>query len=99
MPVPSQHHAQPDGHAPVEAAREQIDGEGPGRDEKRPDPDRPVVQSIADLVSRADGALGVELDPLGVPELQRPAGGHQRAERFAKRVAILTRHSSTIRSL
>src|SRR6185503_13468091 len=59
-------------------------------------PDRPVVQPIADFVRCANGAVGIELDPLGVSQLQRPAGRHQRAEHVAKRVAILTRHSSLV---
>ena len=64
-----EHDAQPRRHAPVEAVREQIERERPGRDEEGPDPDRPVVQAIADLVALADLPIRRALHQARVPDL------------------------------
>ena len=52
-----QHGAEPQRHARVEAACEQIEGQRPGRDEEHQDPDRPVREPVTDLVALADRAI------------------------------------------
>ena len=52
-----QHGAEPQRHARVEPALEQIEGQRPGRDEEDEDPDRPVVEPVIELVALADLAL------------------------------------------
>ena len=56
------HDPQPGGHAPVEAALEQVERQRGGDDEADPDPDRPVRQPIADLVALAYLARAGELN-------------------------------------
>src|SRR5690606_28308334 len=63
---PQQHHAQPGDEPRVEDALEEIEGEGPRRDEEYEDPDRPVVEAVIELVAAPQNALGVELDVQGV---------------------------------
>ena len=86
----TEHDTEPGGHAPVEALREQVERERARRDEERPDPDRPVVQPVAGLVAGAELAFRVELDALGVADLDGVAGRHQIAEhcRAARRAAL-----------
>ena len=101
-PGAGQHDAQPRGHAPVEAVREQVEGEGPGRKEERPDPDRPVVQPIADLVAwcewrgrcRARPARRV---PASAPGWAASAGRARRAARRDPQSSFVTRPSSVVR--
>ena len=57
---------QPQRHPPVEPVREQVECQRPGRDEEHEDPDRPVRQSVIDLVPFPDAAVCRELDTLRV---------------------------------
>src|SRR6266446_10117048 len=54
--------AEPQGHTRVESPFEQIEGERPRRDEEHEDPDRPVIESIVELVALADAALSCVFD-------------------------------------
>src|ERR1700674_4506790 len=54
--------AKPQRHTRVESSLEQIEGERPRRDEEHEDPDRPVIESIVQLVALADSALGCIFD-------------------------------------
>ena len=57
MPVPTSTDAEPQRHARVEAALEQIERQRPGRDEEDENPDRPVIESVIELVAFADFPL------------------------------------------
>ena len=74
MPVPTQHHRQPERHSPVEAVREEIEGQRPGRDEEHPDPDGPVRQPVADFVPYPHAPIVGQLDSLGVTMLTLVGG-------------------------
>ena len=60
-----EHGAEPQRHPRVEAALEQIEGQRARRDEEHEDPDRPVIESVIELVALADLALGRVLDGYG----------------------------------
>src|SRR6266513_1256120 len=75
---------EPERHARVEAAIEEIEGERAWRDEEDPDPDRPVRDAIADLVVFADRTIACELDPLGVAERAFVRGGQNAAPQTAR---------------
>ena len=78
----NEHDAEPRRHAAVEAVREQIEGERPGRNEEGPDPDRPVIQAIADLVPFPDLPIGRPLHQARVPHLLVVRRRHEARQRF-----------------
>ena len=65
---PDHHRPEPQRHARIEAALEQIERERAGGDEEHPDPDRPVREAVGDLVALADRTILGELDARGVAE-------------------------------
>ena len=69
-----EHRAQPQRHPRVEAALEQIEGERTGRDEEHENPDRPVVESVIELVALADLSMRRVLDGNACHERVGPQG-------------------------
>ncbi len=59
---PQQDGAEPECHAGVEPALEQIEGERAWRDEEDKNPDRPVIEPVVELVVLADSPLRGVLD-------------------------------------
>ena len=75
-----QHGAEPQRHARVEAALEQIEGERTGRDEEHEDPDRPVIEPVIELVALADLAVGGVFD--GDGDCQMISGSGDRRAKY-----------------
>jgi hypothetical protein len=48
---------------------EEIEGQGPWRDEEDKDPDGPVRQPVGEFVPLSDAAVARQLDPAGVAKL------------------------------
>ena len=78
-PVPSRTTRHPRRHPGVEPLLEQREGHRAGGDEEDEDPDRPVVQPIADLVALADLAVRRQLDAARVAVGLFVGGGKNRS--------------------
>ena len=54
-------HGEPQPHPPVESVLEQIEGQRTWRDEEHEDPDRPVIESVIELVARRGSSAATRI--------------------------------------
>ena len=59
---PQQDEPKPHRHAAVEAVREEVEGERPRRDEEDENPDRPVIETVVELIALPNLSFGSVLD-------------------------------------